>query len=162
MRNAATELRQGVRGLRSLLVEIYPPGLRRAGLAAALSDLTAQLASREIDVELDVDGTGPLPEHIETAIFRVAQEAVRNIVKHAEAGRVRVALVQTSDAVTLTVTDDGKGFALVDPSRPSGATPAGHLGLALLEDSLAEVRGTLSVRTAPQQGTELTARIPLR
>ncbi len=57
--------------------------------------------------------------------------------------------------------DDGKGFALDDPARPSAATPAGHLGLALLEDSLAEVRGTLSVRTAPHQGTELTARIPL-
>lgn len=161
VRNAATELRQGVRGLRSLLVEIYPPGLRRAGLAAALSDLTAQLASREIEVELDVDGAANLPEDVETALFRVAQESVRNIVKHAEATRVRVAIVQSASAVTLTVADDGKGFALDDPARPSAATPAGHLGLALLEDSLAEVRGTLSVRTAPHQGTELTARIPL-
>jgi len=157
----AGELRQGVRGLRSLLVEIYPAGLRRAGLGAALSDLTAQLSSREIDVELDVDDTSALPEQVEIAIFRVAQEAVRNIVKHAEATRVRLAIAQTRDAVTLVVADDGKGFALSDPSRPSTATPNGHLGLALLEDSLAEVRGTLSVRTAPGQGTELTARIPL-
>ncbi|MGE0818346.1 MAG: sensor histidine kinase [Dehalococcoidia bacterium] len=157
----AGELRQGVRGLRSLLVEIYPAGLRRAGLGAALSDLTAQLSSREIDVELDVDDTSALPEPVEIAIFRVAQEAVRNIVKHAEATRVRLAIVQTRDNVTLVVADDGKGFTLPDPSRPSTATPAGHLGLALLEDSLAEVRGTLSVRTAPGQGTELTARIPL-
>ncbi|MGD9957310.1 MAG: sensor histidine kinase, partial [Candidatus Nanopelagicales bacterium] len=143
------------------LVAIYPAGHRRAGLGAAHCDLTALLSSREFDVELDVDDTSALPEPVEIAIFRVAQEAVRNIVKHAEATRVRLAIVQTRDNVTLVVADDGKGFTLPDPSRPSTATPAGHLGLALLEDSLAEVRGTLSVRTAPGQGTELTARIPL-
>jgi signal transduction histidine kinase len=131
--------------------------LKRAGLGAALSDLTAQLSSREIDVALDVDDTSALPEQVEIAIFRVAQEAVRNIVKHAEATHVCLAIAQTRGAVTLVVADDGKGFALSDPDRPS----AGHLGLALLEDSLAEVRGTLSIRTAPGQGTELTARIPL-
>ncbi len=162
VRNAATELRQGVRGLRSLLVEIYPPGLRRAGLAAALSDLTAQLASREIDVELDVDGIEQLPEDVEIALFRVAQEAVRNIVKHAEATHVRVAVTSDGETATLVVADDGAGFTLVDPGRPSASTPEGHLGLALLEDSVAEVGGTLAVRSAPHQGTTLTARIPLR
>lgn len=161
VRNAATELRQGVRALRSLLVEIYPPGLQRAGLAAALSDLTAQLASREIDVELDVDGAGRLPDEVDVALFRVAQEAVRNIVKHAEATRVRLAITRDTTGVTLVVTDDGKGFTMVDPARPSASTPDGHLGLALLEDSVAEVGGTLAVRSAWGQGTTLTARIPL-
>jgi signal transduction histidine kinase len=162
VRGAATELRQGVRGLRSLLVEIYPPGLRRAGLAAALSDLTAQLASRRIDVELDVDGIEQLPADVEIALFRVAQEAVRNIVKHAEATHVRVAVTSDGTSATLVVADDGAGFTLVDPGRPSASTPEGHLGLALLEDSVAEVGGTLAVRSAPRQGTTLTARIPLR
>jgi signal transduction histidine kinase len=161
VRDAASELRQGVRGLRSLLVEIYPPGLRRAGLAASLSDLTAQLASREIDVELDVDGIPQLPEDVEIALFRVAQEAVRNIVKHAEATRVRVQIIAAAEHATLVVADDGRGFTLVDPARPSASTPDGHLGLALLEDSVAEVGGTLAVRSAPGQGTTLTARIPL-
>jgi two-component system, NarL family, sensor kinase len=161
VRDIAADVRQGVLALRSLLVEIYPPSLRRAGIAAALSDLTAQLSGRAIDVTLDVDDVGDLPESVETALFRVAQEAIRNIVKHAEASRVQVSLERVDDSVVLAVSDDGHGFVVVDPSRPSLVTPSGHFGLALLEDALAEVNGVLAVTSSPGHGTTLTARIPL-
>jgi len=161
VRSAATELRQSVRGLRSLLVEIYPPGLRRAGLGHALSDLTAQLSSRGIAVTLDVDDAPELPEAVQTAMFRVTQEAVRNIVTHAGASAVTVALRTEARAATLEIADDGRGFVLPDPAHPSSATPPNHLGLALLEDAVAEVGGRLTVVTSPGAGTSLTARIPL-
>jgi len=160
VRDIATDLRQGVLALRSLLVEIYPPSLRRAGIGPALSDLSGQLSTRGVTVTLDVDDTPELSEPIETALFRVAQEAVRNIVKHAEASNVRISLVTTDTAVDLTISDDGRGFVLPDPSSPSSATVDGHLGLALLEDALLEVHGSLHVDTAPGQGTTLTTRIP--
>lgn len=159
VRSAAVELRQGVRGLRSLLVEIYPPGLRRAGLATALSDLTAQLSSRGIAVDVEVDDAD-LPEQVEDALFRVAQEAVRNIVKHAGATSVQVRLSVDAGGATLVVADDGAGFEMPDPSRPSSATPDGHLGLGLLEDAVHDAGGALSVTTAPGQGTVLVVRIP--
>jgi signal transduction histidine kinase len=160
VRDIATDLRQGVLALRSLLVEIYPPSLRGAGIGAALSDLSGQLSTRGISVTLDLDDIPDLPERVETALFRVAQEAVRNIVKHAEAGSVRISLVESAEEVVLTIEDDGRGFVLPDSSRPSSATPEGHLGLTLLEDALVEVHGRMSVRTAPGQGTTLTTRIP--
>jgi signal transduction histidine kinase len=160
VRDIATDLRQGVLALRSLLVEIYPPSLRRAGIGPALSDLSGQLSTRGVTVRLEVDDVPELPEQIETALFRVAQEAVRNIVKHAEAGNVGISLVATDTEVQLTISDDGRGFVLPDPSRPSSATDEGHLGLALLEDALLEVHGSLAVQTAPGQGTTLTTRIP--
>jgi two-component system, NarL family, sensor kinase len=161
VRDAAAEMRQGVRGLRSLLVEIYPPGLRRAGLATALSDLTAQLSSRGIAVDVEIDDVA-LPERVENALFRVAQEAIRNIVKHADASSVRLRMAADGTGVTLVVADDGRGFVLPDAARPSSATPDGHLGLGLLEDAVHEVGGALTVTASPDAGTVLVARIPLR
>lgn len=158
---AAAELRQNVRALRSLLVEIYPPSLHRAGLEAALSDLTAQLASREIEVRLDLGELPDLPAETETVLFRVAQEGVRNIVKHAAAGRVDVVVRTSADHVTLVIADDGQGSSTaVVPDR--GHARSGHLGLSLLDDSVREAGGTLTVRSAPGQGTTLTAEVPRR
>ena len=157
---AASELRQNVRAVRSLLVEIYPPSLRREGLGPALSDLTAQLASREIEVVLDLPDVPDLPEEVEVVVFRVAQEAVRNIVKHADPHRVQVSLACSPAEVTLTVSDDGRGF---DVDEVAAFDPAdGHIGLDLLTDALHEVGGSLEVRSSPGQGTTLRAKVPRR
>jgi signal transduction histidine kinase len=94
VRNAATELRQGVRGLRSLLVEIYPPGLRRAGLAAALPHRSCDRESSRARRRR----RGLLPGRRDALPRRA--ESVRATVKHAEATRVRVAIVQSAAAVT--------------------------------------------------------------
>ncbi len=108
--NAAGGVRQSIRTLRSLLVEIYPPSLRSAGLAAALTDLLAPLTGRGVAVDLDVPSTLVLPADAEALVFRVAQEAVRNALLHADPRSVGVHINTGRSGVALTVRDDGTGF----------------------------------------------------
>ena len=90
LREAAAETRRGIRQLRTLLVEIYPPELHRAGLAAALADLLTAAESRGLETRLDVDPEVELGREVDALFFRVAQEALRNVIKHAGATRVGV------------------------------------------------------------------------
>jgi two-component system NarL family sensor kinase len=158
---AGDELRQGVRGLRSLLVEIYPPALRRAGLQTALSDLTAQLSSRGIEVDLDLEHAAELEQATEAVLFQAAQEAVRNIVTHSGATAVSVAVERLDHEVKLTVRDNGRGFADSE-SEADPESRYGHVGLTLLAGALEEVGGTLSVDSTVGHGTTLIARVPIR
>jgi two-component system, NarL family, sensor kinase len=155
--HAAQALRDSAGSLRSLLVEIYPPNLERAGLASALEDLAARLRPREIDVRVDVPERLDLPLATATLLFRTAQEALQNIAKHACARTVEITVRQAPDSVVLVISDDGQGFDLTSVvHRP----PAGHLGLSVLSDLAAADGATLSVRTAPGAGTSLRLEVP--
>jgi signal transduction histidine kinase len=96
LREAAAETRHGIGQLRSLLVEIYPPELHRAGLEAALRDLLAACEARGIQAALDVDASLRLDRDTEALFFRVAQEALRNATKHAGAKHVRGSALRAS------------------------------------------------------------------
>jgi two-component system, NarL family, sensor kinase len=149
---AAQALRDSAGSLRSLLVEIYPPNLERAGLASALEDLAARLRPRGIDVRLDVPDRLDLPLATATLLFRTAQEALQNVAKHAGARTVEVTVRQVPATVLLEISDDGQGFDLTSVvHRPR----TGHLGLSVLSDLAAADGATLSVRTAPGAGTSL-------
>ena len=149
---AATALRESVGSLRSLLVEIYPPDLERAGLAPALADLAARLRPRDIDVRIDVPASLHLPAETASLFFRVAQEALVNVAKHAGATAVAITVTETADCHRLEITDDGVGFDLDDVrSRPR----RGQLGLSVLTDLAATGGADLTVRTAPGHGTSL-------
>jgi signal transduction histidine kinase len=154
LRDAAAETRRGIRHLRTLLVDIYPPELHRAGLAAALADLLTGAEARGVATSLDVDPT-PLGADQEALLFRVAQEAVRNVVKHAGASRLDVRVHRVGGHVRLEVEDDGCGF---DPAAFAGE---GHIGLRVLADLVAAADGTLEVESRPGEGArvavELTA-----
>ena len=89
LREAAAQTREGIRELRSLLVEIYPPELHRQGLEAALGDLLAPCTSRGLKTSLRVEPEGDLPAAVQALFFRAAQEALRNVVKHADAKKCR-------------------------------------------------------------------------
>lgn len=156
----AEETRRSVRGLRSLLVEIYPPNLHQAGLEAALSDLVAPLAGRGIKTHLDVAEHLQLAESDEALIFRVAQETTRNVAAHANADNVdlRVAPAAAGGA-TLTVADDGRGF---DPGAPRRGRNDGHLGLSLLGDLAADSGATVEIESAPGEGTTIRLAVPAR
>src|SRR3954452_23973404 len=108
---AADDTRRSVRELRTLLVDLYPPSLHQQGLAAALTDLLAPLSARGLETDLRADPTLRLPEDCERVVFRAAQEALRNVDKHAEAGRVDVCVDRQNGSVALTVSDDGRGGA---------------------------------------------------
>jgi signal transduction histidine kinase len=109
VRSAASDTRQSIRELRTLLVDIYPPNLSRAGLAAALSDLVASLPAGGLEIQLEVQSDLRLPAHAEPLLYRAAQEALRNVVAHAEARHVRVAAGRRDGKAFLSVADDGRG-----------------------------------------------------
>ncbi len=156
LREAAAQTRQGIRELRTLLVEIYPPELQRAGLEVALSDLLAPCAARGLETKLQVDADANLPERVEGLFFRVAQEALRNVARHADAELVQVEVDRRNGQACLAVTDDGRGF---DFEHPSGD---GHFGLRILRDLAQEAGGELRVESKPGRGTTVRLEVPVK
>ena len=156
----AADLRRWVRELRSLVVTITPPALHAQGLATSLADLAATLEVRGLDVSVDVTGTSGLDERTESLLYRAAQEAVRNVVRHADASAVEVTLTRqpgegSTDEIVLCVRDDGRGF----DSAEGSARRRGSVGLELLGQLVASQQGTLKVDAAPGTGTTLVLRL---
>jgi two-component system, NarL family, sensor kinase len=151
----AAGVRQSMRSLRSLLVEIYPPNLHTEGLAAALGDLLAPLPGSGLSTSLEVPTLVDLPPDVSAMLFRVAQEVVRNTQHHADAHVLSVRVELTESSVIMTVTDDGNGF---DTRK---AAPEGHVGLRLLADLAKESGSTLDVRSQPGAGTTVRVEVPL-
>ena len=156
---AQIDIRRSIQSLRSLFVEIYPPNLQRAGLQVALSDLLAALAGRGITSDLSYPDNLELPMDVVTTVYRVTQEATRNVARHSNATDLHVALVSTSNVVGLTIRDNGVGF---DPEAPiENGTNDGHLGLPIMTDLAQEAGGSLSITSAPGAGTEVHMELPL-
>lgn len=152
LRDAAATVRAGVGGMRSLLVELYPPNLHEAGLDRALRDVADQL-SMDVRFDLDPGAAAGLDAPTTEAVFRVAQETMRNASAHSGAAAVRVTLGREQGDAVLEIADDGRGF---DPA----VRPEGHFGLSLLVDAARDVGATLALRTAPGQGTAWRLTVP--
>ena len=148
-------LRVSMRSLRSLLVEIYPPDLHTAGLAAAVQDLVAPLAGAGVQVDVDVSGDEDASAPAVALVWRLAQEAVRNVARHASASRMSLTVRREDDRLVLEVVDDGVGFET--------GTPAGdaHFGLRAAESLVREHGGTLEVESTPGEGTIVRAEVPI-
>jgi len=156
LRDATARLRQGVRDLRTLLVEIHPPNLATAGLEAALNDLLSPLEAAGLRTELHVERAAP--DGSDELVYRVAREALRNVAKHAQATTVRVEVTRAPDGGTrLVVADDGRGFTA--PERGDRET-RGHVGLRLLSDLAERAGGRLHVASEPQTGTTIELEVP--
>ena len=154
LQDAAGGIRSGVQSLRSMIVDIYPESLQAAGLHAALSDLVAPLRAQRTAVSLDVPDDLALTQDVEQAVYRAAQEAVRNIAHHAKAAHVSVEVAVRSSTVVLLVKDDGIGF-----DAEAGA-PLGHLGLRTLADRTTSRGGSLELLSGPGTGTHLRMVLP--
>jgi signal transduction histidine kinase len=154
---SAAGTRNAIRQLRSLLFEIYPPSLEDHGLASALPDLASRLTGRGTKVDVRVD-EGDLEPRAEQLIFRVAQEALRNIAKHADAGFVELVVARENGTVTLDVKDDGRGF---DAEGMTERPANGHIGLRLLHDLTASSGGRLDVSSKPGEGTRVHLELPV-
>lgn len=142
--------------MRSLIFELRPAALQEKGLAMALSNHINLFRRRQsIDVSLILEGEERLPAEIEFCLYRVAQEALNNVAKHARAKQVVVHLEVQPDNASLEVRDDGVGF---DPTRRAGAQSFGMIGM---QERVAELNGSLTIESAPGQGTAIQARIPL-
>jgi signal transduction histidine kinase len=154
--DAADHTRSAVSALRSLLIEIYPPNLRDAGLPNALEGLLASVRSRGITATVEVDPDLRCSTETEALLFRCAQEALRNVVSHADASTVVVRLNRADSRVVLTVTDDGAGLRDV-----SWRTPAtGHAGLRLLADLVQRSGGQLDLVPGDPHGAVFSVTVP--
>ena len=157
---AAGTVRGSVAGLRSLLVDIYPPSLASAGLATAVADLAGSVRSHGFALELhlpeppEVSGLSPSGERL---VFQVAQETLRNAVTHSHAHRITVGLSYQHDRVRLEVADDGTGF---DEATATSAADGGHFGLRLLPDLARDGGAHLLLATAPGHGTRWVLEVP--
>jgi two-component system, NarL family, sensor kinase len=151
LRAAASGIRQSIRGLRSMLVEIYPPSVSVAGLPAALHDLVAPLRAQGIDATATAPVDVELSRDVEALIFRVAQEALRNVAQHAGASTATVTLEIGPGVVRLEVADDGAGLD-VDSALAKGD---GHVGMKVLRDLAEESGALLQVASEPGAGTRV-------
>jgi signal transduction histidine kinase len=146
----------GLAEMRALIFELRPESLETEGLVAALEKQAAALRARhEIRVRTDLcEEPGASPETKE-ALYRIAQEALHNTVKHARAKAVEVKVSCDPAGVTLEVSDDGVGF------DATGDFP-GHLGLRSMRERASRLGGSLEVESNPGEGTRIRARIPTR
>jgi two-component system NarL family sensor kinase len=151
----ASGVRDAIAGLRSLLVDIYPPSLHSSGVTAALRDLARSStgSGATVDVEIDADVADALPSDAQESTFRVVQEALRNAVRHSQADRVTIAVAaDASGAPVVRVDDDGRGFDLADtPARDA----SGHFGLRLMADAAVASGARLEVASGAGDGTHL-------
>ena len=158
LRDGASQTRRSIRQLRSLLVDIYPPDLHRAGLAAALSDLVAPLESRGVRARVMLPPDLELTPDAEALMFRTAQEALRNVVAHSHAQHVDVSVSFDARRAGLEIADDGRGFS---PAQADAAREAGHFGLRVLADMAKHAGGNLDIESAPGAGTRVHLEVPV-
>ena len=158
LRDAAAQMRRSIRQLRSLLVDIYPPDLHRAGLGTALSDLVAPLESRGLQARLELPSELRLQRDAEALMFRTAQEALRNVIHHSGARHVDVSVQLLDHRAALAIADDGRGFT---PERARRAGGDGHLGLRVLADMARDAGGRLDVSSRPGCGTRVWLEVPV-
>jgi len=147
--------------IRELALELRPAALDDLGLVPALRGYVDGFIKRtSLDVTSDLDATiGRLPERMETALYRIIQETMANIVRHAAARHVQVTLRADGDEVYACVADDGRGF---DPAqRLKVAMAEGHMGLLGIQERVALLRGRVSITAAPGRGTRIEIWLPM-
>ncbi len=152
-RQSLEDLRKLTRGamaeMRALLAELRPSTLTDADLGDLLRLLgNAYTGRTNIPAKVTVVGQGVLPAEVQVAIYRVCQEALNNVAKHAGASMVEIVLKHEDAAIELSIRDDGQGF---DPER----TTSGHYGLGMMRERAEVVGAVLTVTSQPRQGTEI-------
>jgi len=143
------EARAAIGGLR-------PPVLDDLGLAGGLASLARSMP--QLDLQLDLSDAR-LPEHIELALYRIAQEGLQNVVKHAHATMARLKFAVDDGTARLEIVDDGVGFDTFE--NPLGGDPMGGYGVLSMAERAELVGGRLNIRSRPGAGTAVTATIPL-
>lgn len=156
--------RDALTEMRALIYELRPAALEGEGLITALRKLAGAVQTRHrLAVEVRQHGVRRLAPEQEEALFRIAQEALANVVKHAHASRAVVELRLMESEALLTVTDDGIGLRhLVSPASPAKQPASSGLGLISMRERVEQLQGCLTVSPAPNRGTQVQARVPLR
>jgi len=152
------DLRRLTRGalaeMRMLLLELRPAALAEAPLGDLVRQLVEAVTARaRLDVALHVQGNALLPPDVQATLYRIAQEALNNVVKHARATRLEVYVIVAPDSFELRIYDNGRGF---DPEQVTGE----HFGLRIMRERAAGIGAALQIISAPGQGTRVLAAWP--
>jgi PAS domain S-box-containing protein len=140
--------------MRALIFELRPESLETEGLVTALTKQAAALQARQnIVVNTDLCGEPEIALKVKQDLYRIAQEALHNTVKHAHASKIVLRLHQTREVVTLEVCDNGRGF-------DATASFPGHLGLHSMQERVTGVGGELQIESTPGQGTCIRVQVP--
>jgi signal transduction histidine kinase len=151
LRNQAEEITNDIHQLSH---EIHSTKLQHLGLKAALNELCNKIsAQRSIGIDLEVRDHVPLSPDVQLCLYRIAQEALSNVLKHSGSGRVAVSLSRDHRLVRLQIRDAGVGF--------DASSSTSGLGLASMRERLRMVQGVLFIHSLPGQGTEITAEVPV-
>jgi signal transduction histidine kinase len=157
LEQSAEETRIAMKDLRTLIIEIAPPTLRREGLHAALLEMLQTLKDAGTKTRLELPSNLRLRQDRASLIFRVAQEVLRNVVAHAEAKHVSVILKESDGKAVLRIVDDGKGFSQEQVARRRSH---GHVGTSAIVELAEEAGGTLDIQSEPGKGTRVTLSLP--
>jgi two-component system NarL family sensor kinase len=153
------QLSSEIGSLRRLMTELRPPVLDEWGLEAALTQVAADFSRRTgIAAAVDARAAPRLDPSRETVLYRVAQEALANIARHAGARQVWISLSTVDQTARLAIHDDGVGFTV---DRPGDLLDRHHFGLIGMRQRVEMVGGTLDVRSRPGQGTVVSAHLPM-
>lgn len=157
VRDVLDDLGTEIRKLRTLITELRPAALDELGLAPALESLVdAVTASSNLEIDLQVSlRDEPLDPELETAAYRLMQEALTNVIKHAHADRCVAEVAGDDDALLIVVRDDGRG---IEPSAPD---PREGFGVPGMRERARLVGGSFTLGPGAAGGTELRARLPL-
>jgi len=157
LEQSAEETRLAMKDLRTLIIEIAPPTLRREGLHAALLEILHTLKSGGTKTRLELPSNLRLRPDRASLVFRVAQEVLRNVVAHAEAKHVTVALKEADGMAILKIMDDGKGFSEDQVARRRAQ---GHVGTSAIVELAEDAGGTLDIQSEVGKGTRVTLSVP--
>jgi signal transduction histidine kinase len=153
------ELAEEADGLRRLMAGLRPPVLEERGLIPALREtLTRFEEDHELTVTFNGSLATQLPDDLETLAYRVVQEALSNVVKHADARSISVAVGSDQQLLHIEITDDGCGF---DTNAQREFLRMGRVGLASMRERVELASGTLVVRSTPGRGTTIVATLPV-
>jgi len=147
--------------LRRCAQDLRPRILDDLGLVAALEWMAEDMEkSRAIKAHVEVTGIQrDLPAEVQLPLFRIAQEALSNVRRHAEASTVVVKLLLRNDSITMTVSDNGKGFKV--PQRMEDLISVGSVGIMGMSERARLLGGTLEIKSDPGKGTQVVVRLPL-
>jgi two-component system, NarL family, sensor kinase len=140
---------------RRSVLELREAPLEGRSLGVALRDLTRELTTDRVTIDVDAPDDGPVPPAVGIGLYRIAREAMLNAVRHAHADRITVSVHRHRDRVVVVIQDNGTGF---DPA----VVPAGRFGLVGMRERARLLGGTLSIDSAPDRGTVIEALVPLR
>ena len=147
------EIQEAIQDIRRLAYNLRPPALDQLGLAPALCEYAAQNSGNSLLITVDAPAAlPPLSAAVEVAAYRIALEAITNVVRHARATHCRVKLSVVGDGLYLEIDDNGVGL----PEAPSSG-----VGLASMRERAAELGGAFDLRSAPAEGTQVSIRLPI-